>query len=146
MPYGKPKLKGTSNVTSAKQVPPSLKGGNKQAPPSLKGATKRKVSAMGSKNPIGPQTKRETKKSERKGKITPPLSASGSAEMKAAKKKRVMNTAATVAGSVAGFLTKFAVDNRLNRGAMRIKNEGGPSTTKDRWRAGKGRDKKSTKK
>jgi hypothetical protein len=94
--------------------------------------------------PIGPETKREAKKSDRKGKITPPLSATGSAEMKAAKKKRVMNTAATVAGSVAGFLTKFAVDNRLNRGAMRIQNEGGPSTTKDRWR--EGRNKKSTKK
>lgn len=100
--------------------------------------------------PIGPETKREAKKSERKGKITPPLSATGSAEMKAAKKKRVMNTAATVAGSVAGFLTKMAVDSRLNRGALRIESgqidDGGSSkniTRKEAWRAGK--NKKSTK-
>jgi hypothetical protein len=101
--------------------------------------------------PIGPETKRESKKSERKGKITPPLSATGSAEMKAAKKKRVMNTAATVAGSVAGFVTKMAVDARLNRGALRIESgqidDGGSSkniTRKEAWRAGK--NKKSTKK
>jgi hypothetical protein len=102
-------------------------------------------------DPIGPQTKREARKSDRQGKITPPLSATGSAEMKSAKKKRVMNTAATVAGTVGGFITKMAVDNRLNRGALRIESgqidDGGSSkniTRKEAWRAGK--NKKSTKK
>jgi hypothetical protein len=107
-------------------------------------------------NPIGPQTKRETKKTARvvkraDRKIITPLSPAGTAAAKAAKKKRVMNTAATVAGSVAGFVTKMAVDARLNRGALRIESgqidDGGSSkniTRKEAWRAGK--NKKSTKK
>ena len=104
---------------------------------------------------IGPQTKRETKKTARVAKradrkIITPLSPAGTAAAKAAKKKRVMNTAATVAGTVGGFITKMAVDNRLNRGALRIESgqidDGGSSkniTRKEAWRAGK--NKKSTK-
>lgn len=108
MPYGKPKLKGTSNVTSAKQAPASLKGGNKQAPPSLKGATKRKVSAMGSKNPIGPQTKRETKKTARVAKredrkILTPMTPVG---IQAEKEKELKNRkkAAIAVGATVGTI------------------------------------------
>jgi hypothetical protein len=99
-------------------------------------------------DPIGPKTKRETKKVARQGKITPPLSATGSAEMKSAKKKRVMNTAATIAGTVGGVLTKMAYDSRISRGAIRLGVDNSSSTNKQRWNAGKGRDtdKKSTKK
>ena len=96
--------------------------------------------------PIKPQTKREAKKSERKGKITPPLSASGSAEMKAAKKKRVMNTVAGVGATIAGMVGKMASDARISRGAIRLGVDNSSSTNKQRWNAGKGRDKKSTKK
>ena len=96
--------------------------------------------------PIGPDTKREAKKSERKGKITPPLSATGSAEMKAAKKKRVMNTVAGVGATIAGMVGKMASDARISRGAIRLGVDNSSSTNKQRWNAGKGRDNKSTKK
>lgn len=95
--------------------------------------------------PIGPETKREAKKSERKGKITPPLSATGSAEMKAAKKKRVMNTVAGVGATIAGMVGKIASDARISRGAIRLGVDNSSSTNKQRWNAGKGRDNKSTK-
>ena len=97
-------------------------------------------------DPIKPQTKREAKKSERKGKITPPFSASESAEMKAAKKKRVMNTVAGIGGTIVGMVAKMASDARLSRGAIRLGEDNSSSTNKQRWSAGKGRDKKSTKK
>ena len=96
--------------------------------------------------PIGPDTKREAKKSERKGKITPPLSATGSAEMKAAKKKRVINTVAGVGATIAGMVGKMASDARISRGAIRLGVDNSSSTNKQRWNAGKGRDNKSTKK
>lgn len=102
---------------------------------------------------IGPQTKRETKKTVRVAKradrkIITPLSPAGTAAAKAAKKKRVMNTGATVAASVAGVLTKMAYDARISRGAIRLGTGNSSSTNKQRWNAGKGRDtdKKSTKK
>ena len=95
--------------------------------------------------PIGPDTKREAKKSDRKGKITPPLSATGSAEMKAAKKKRVINTVAGVGATIAGMVGKMASDARISRGAIRLGVDNSSSTNKQRWNAGKGRDNKSTK-
>ena len=95
MPYGKPKMKGTGKPASAKQAPPSLKGAIKQAPPSLKGAKKRNVSAMGSKDPIGPQTKREARKSAPKV----PMTSAGTA---AAKKQKRRATIAKIGGAIAG--------------------------------------------
>jgi hypothetical protein len=100
-------------------------------------------------DPIGPQTKRETKKTVRANrKIITPLSPAGTAAAKAAKKKERIKTAATVAGSVAGVLTKMAYDARISRGAIRLGTGNVYSTNKQRWNAGKGRDtdKKSTKK
>ena len=96
-------------------------------------------------DPIGPQTKKEAKK-EAKAKITPPLSATGSAEMKSAKKKRVMNTVAGVGATIAGMVGKIASDARISRGAIRLGVDNSSSTNKQRWNAGKGRDNKSTKK
>jgi hypothetical protein len=95
MPFGKPKMKGTGKPASAKQAPPSLKGAIKQAPPSLKGAKKRNVSAMGSKDPIGPQTKREARKSAPKV----PMTSAGTA---AAKKQKRRATIAKIGGAIAG--------------------------------------------
>lgn len=95
--------------------------------------------------PIGPDTKRGSKKSERKGKITPPLSATGSSEMKAAKKKRVINTVAGIGATIAGMVGKMASDARISRGAIRLGVDNSSSTNKQRWNAGKGRDTKSTK-
>jgi len=102
-------------------------------------------------DPIGPQTKRETKKTARVAKRAAPkvpMTVSGTAAAKAAKKKERVKTAATVAGSAAGVLTKMAYDARISRGAIRLGTGNVYSTNKQRWNAGKGRDtdKKSTKK
>lgn len=97
-------------------------------------------------DPIGPKTKKESRQSDRKEKITPPLSASGSAEMKAAKKKKVINTVAGIGGVIVGMVGKIARDARISRGAIRLGIDNSSSTNKQRWSAGKGRDTKSTKK
>lgn len=140
MPFGKPKLKGTGKVTSAKNNPPSLKGAIKQAPPSMKGSTKRKVSAMGSENPIGPQTKKESKV-----KAVPPYTQSKSVEVKAAKKKSRLKSAATLVGVVGTAVGSVLADARFSRGADRVRGNNNIKVSPgDAWRAGK--NKKSTKK
>ena len=130
MPYGKPKLKGTGNVTSAKQAPRSLKGANKQAPPSLKGATKRKVSAMGSENPIGPQTKRETKKTARVAKradrkiltpMTPVGIQAGKEKLKANRKKAAVAVGATIGTIGAGLYSMYLDKTKPGRNDRKAK-------------------------
>ena len=103
-------------------------------------------------DPIGPQTKRESKKSDRKSKVLTPMAAPKikrtieTPESKAAKKKERMKTAATVAGVVGTAVGGILTDIRYQRGARRVR---GTSSNKDvpfgqGYRAGK--NKKSTKK
>jgi hypothetical protein len=151
MPFGKPKMKGTGKPASAKQAPPSLKGAIKQAPPSLKGAKKRNVSAMGSKDPIGPQTKREARRSNRKSKVVTPMAAPPidrsieTPESKAAKRKERMKTIGAALGVAGATVGTILADARFTRGAERVRgNSNKKVSVRDAWRAGK--NKKSTKK
>ena len=97
--------------------------------------------------PIGPMTKRETKKAE-KAKVSPPLTASASAEAKAAKKKERIKNIAAIGSSIIGTIGMIAADARLARGKNRYYSENPQHntpdpTTKQKWSLGK--DKKSTK-
>lgn len=100
---------------------------------------------------IGPQTKRETKKTARvtkraDRKIITPLTPAGSA----AKRKDRRKGAAAIAGSMIGTIGMIAADARLTRGKNRYKNENESNvyapnpTMKQKWNLGK--NKKSTKK
>lgn len=102
---------------------------------------------------IGPQTKREAKKTARvtkraDRKIITPLTPAGSA----AKRKDRRKGAAAIAGSMIGTIGMIAADARLRRGALRIqdrdKNLGAYNkvepTRREKWDMGK--NKKSTKK
>ena len=107
--------------------------------------------------PIGPQTKRESKKSDRQDKRairrTPsPMAAPKvnrsieTPEAKAAKKKARMKSAATAIGVAGAAVGGILTDIRYQRGADRVR---GTSSNKDvpfrqGYRAGK--NKKSTKK
>ena len=102
-------------------------------------------------DPIGPQTKRETKKVARKTKVVTPYTPAKSIEVRAAKKKQRMKSAAAIGGSIIGTIGTIAADARLGRGSQRIydrnQNDGGYKvrpTTREKWNAGK--NKKSTKK
>lgn len=108
-------------------------------------------------DPIGPQTKKEAKKSDRVSKRairrTPtPMSAPKinrsieTPESKAAKKKERMKTIGAAVGVAGATVGSILADARFSRGANRVRN--GRANIKvspgDAWRAGK--DKKSTKK
>jgi hypothetical protein len=94
--------------------------------------------------PIGPQTKKEAKKEE-KAKVTPPLTASGSAEAKAAKKKERIKTIGAAVGVAAATIGTILADARFTRGADRVRgNRNIKVSAGDAWRAG--RNQKSTKK
>ena len=106
------------------------------------------VSFSGSSNPIGPQTKKEAKK-EAKAKVTPPLTASGSADAKAAKKKQRVENIAAIGSAIVGTIGMIAADARLARGKNRYYSENPQHNTpnptmKQKWDMG--RNKKSTKK
>ena len=104
------------------------------------------------RDPIGPQTKRESKKSDRKSKVLTPMAAPKinrsieTPESKAAKRKERMKSAAAAIGVVGATVGTILADARLNRGTNRVRN--GRANVKvsagDAWRAGK--NKKSTKK
>ena len=101
--------------------------------------------------PIGPQTKRETKKTARKTKVVTPYTPAKSIEVRAAKKKATIKSVAAIGGSIIGTIGSIAADARLSRGSQRIydrdQNDGGykiQPTTREKWNAG--RNKKSTKK
>tara|TARA_R110000868_G_scaffold405330_1_gene684630 strand:+ start:431 stop:784 length:354 start_codon:yes stop_codon:yes gene_type:complete len=105
-----------------------------------KTATSKTKSNMGSKNPIGPQTKKEAKV-----KTVPPYTQSQSVEVKAEKKKSRLKSAATLVGVIGTAVGSVLADARLNRGADRVRgNNNIKVSAKDAWRAG--RNKKSTKK
>ena len=103
-------------------------------------------------DPIGPQTKRESKKSDRKSKVLTPMAAPKinrsieTPEIKAAKKKERMKSIGAAVGVVGATVGTILADARLNRGTNRVRN--GRANVKvsagDAWRAGK--NKKSTKK
>jgi hypothetical protein len=94
--------------------------------------------------PIGPQTKKEAKKEE-KAKVTPPFTASGSAEAKAAKKKERIKTIGAAIGVAATTIGTMLADARFTRGADRVRgNRNIKVSAGDAWRAGK--NQKSTKK
>ena len=105
-----------------------------------KTATPKTKSNMGSKNPIGPQTKKEAKV-----KAIPPYTQSQSVEVKAEKKKSRLKSAAALVGVIGTAVGSVLADARLNRGADRVRgNNNIKVSAKDAWRAG--RNKKSTKK
>jgi hypothetical protein len=153
MPYGKstgkpagvmgPKKKIQKEKPSAKVSMPAYPG---------KGTGKKvKVSSMGSKDPIGPQTKREARRSNRKSKVVTPMAAPPidrsieTPESKAAKRKERMKTAGAALGVAGATIGTILADARFTRGAERIRgNSTKKVTPKDAWRAGK--NKKSTKK
>jgi hypothetical protein len=105
------------------------------------------------KNPgfgIGPQTKRETKKTARVAKradrkIITPLTPTGTAAAKAAKKKERMKTIGAALGVAGATVGTMLADARFTRGANRVRgNSNKKVSAGDAWRAGK--NKKSTKK
>jgi hypothetical protein len=103
---------------------------------------------------IGPQTKRETKKTARVAKradrkIITPLTPTGTAAAKAAKKKKRIENIAVIGSTIAGAIGMIAADARLARGKNRYYSENpqykSPNPTmRQKWDMGK--DKKSTKK
>jgi hypothetical protein len=107
------------------------------------------------KNPIvgiGPQTKRETKKTARVAKkVAPkvPMTVAGTAAAKAAKKKKRIGNIASIGSAIAGTIGMIAADARLARGKNRYYSENPQHNTPDptmrqKWDMGK--NKKSTKK
>jgi hypothetical protein len=93
---------------------------------------------------VGPQTKRETKKAS---KVAPkvPMTGSGTAEAKAAKRKERMKTIGAAVGVAGATIGTILADARFTRGAERVRgNRNMKVSAGDAWRAGK--DKKSTKK
>jgi hypothetical protein len=107
-------------------------------------------------DPIGPQTKKESRKSDREVKravrrVSTPMAAPKikrtieTPESKAAKRKERMKTVGAALGVAGATVGTILADARFTRGAERIR---GNSTKKvsarDAWRAGK--NKKSTKK
>ena len=111
MPYGKtngkpagmadPKMKKKGSPSAKVNMPatPGKSTGKMVNMPNklgqTKGVKKRNVSAMGSKDPIGPQTKREARKSAPKV----PMTSAGTA---AAKKQKRRATIAKIGGAIAG--------------------------------------------
>jgi hypothetical protein len=103
-------------------------------------------------DPIGPQTKRESKKSDRKSKVVTPMAAPKikrtieTPASKAAKRKQNIKSVGAAIGVVGATVGTILADARLNRGTDRVR--GGRANVKvsagDAWRAGK--NKKSTKK
>lgn len=102
--------------------------------------------------PIGPQTKRESRQSDRKSKVLTPMAAPKvdrsieTPEAKAAKRKERMKTAAAAIGVVGATVGGILTDIRYQRGADRVR---GNFSDKDvpfgqGYRAGK--NNKSTKK
>ena len=103
------------------------------------------------KNPvIGPQTKRETKKTARVAKranrkIITPLTPTGTAAAKAAKKKERIKTIGAAIGVAGTTIGTMLADARFTRGANRVRgNRNIKVSAGDAWRAGK--NQKSTKK
>jgi hypothetical protein len=97
---------------------------------------------------VGPQTKRETKKvSKAAPKV--PMTVSGTATAKAAKKKERIKNIASIGSAVVGTIGMIAADARLARGKNRYYSENPQHntpnpTTRQKWDMGK--NKKSTKK
>jgi len=141
----KPMVKSTKEVMPSK----SMTSGSKKAMPTA--SAKKMSSKYGSENPIGPQTKREARKSNRKSKVVTPMAAPPidrsieTPESKAAKRKERMKTVGAALGVAGATIGTILADARFTRGAERVR---GNSTKKvsagDAWRAGK--NKKSTKK
>jgi hypothetical protein len=104
-------------------------------------------------DPIGPQTKREARKSDRKSKVVTPMAAPPikrtieTPESKAAKRKERMKSAAAAIGVAGATVGTILADARLSRGSQRVRASRAANikvTPKEAWRAGK--NKKSTKK
>jgi hypothetical protein len=167
MPHGKPTGKPSGMMGPKKKTPkdkpsakvnmpayPGKSDGKKVNMPAKLGkgiGKKVNVSSMGSKDPIGPQTKREARKSNRKSKVVTPMAAPPidrsieTPESKAAKRKERMKTVGAALGVAGATIGTILADARFTRGAERIRgNSTKKVTPKDAWRAGK--NKKSTKK
>jgi hypothetical protein len=98
--------------------------------------------------PIGPQTKKEAKKEEKSAPKVP-MTVSGTAEAKAAKKKERIGNIAAIGSAIVGTIGMIAADARLTRGKNRYYSENPQHntpnpTTRQKWDMGK--NKKSTKK
>lgn len=161
MPYGKtmgkpsgmmgPKKKTPKDKPSAKVNMPAYPGksdGKKVNMPAKPGkgiGKKVNVSSMGAKDPIGPQTKREARKSDRKSKVVTPMAAPPinrtieTPESKAAKRKERMKTVGTAIGVAGAAVGSMLADARFQRGADRVR--GGRANVKvspkAAWKAGK---------
>lgn len=134
MATSKPMMKSTGKVAPSKM---------KKTMPSK--TSKSKMSSMGLENPIGPKTKKESKV-----KAIPPYTQSKSVEVKAAKRKDRIKSAAVIGSAIIGTVGTIAADARLGRGNQRYKDQNlgnvyAPKPTmKQKWNLGK--SKKSTKK
>jgi len=141
-PKGKPSGKVNMPATPGKGTGKIVNMPNKLG--QTKGVKKRNVSSMGSKDPIGPQTKREARKSNRKSKVVTPMAAPPidrsieTPESKAAKRKERMKTVGAAIGVAGATIGTILADARFTRGAERVR---GNSTKKvsagDAWRAGR---------
>lgn len=102
--------------------------------------------------PIGPQTKRESRQSDRKSKVLTPMAAPKvnrsieTPEIKAAKKKERMKSAAAAIGVAGAVVGGILTDIRYQRGADRVRGRHSNADVPfgQGYRAGK--NKKSTKK
>jgi hypothetical protein len=107
-------------------------------------------------DPIGPQTKKESRKSDREIKravrrVSTPMAAPKikrtieTPESKAAKRKERMKTVGAALGVAGATVGTILADARFTRGAERVRgNSNKKVSVRDAWRAGK--NKKSTKK
>ena len=103
-------------------------------------------------DPIGPQTKKEARKSGRKSKVLTPMAAPKikrtieTPESKAAKRKERMKSAAAAIGVVGATVGGILTDIRYQRGADRVRGRHSNADVPfgQGYRAGK--NKKSTKK
>jgi len=138
MPYGKTNGKpaGMADPKTKKKGSPSAKV-NMPATPGkstgkmvnmpnklgqTKGVKKRNVSAMGSKDPIGPQTKREAKKAA----PMVPYSQSTSSDVKKAKRKATIAKVGAAIGTAAGIVVSEVRARQKSRGLAKFNNSNDP--------------------
>ena len=119
MPTPKPMMKSTGKVAPSK---------TKKTMPSK--TSKSKMSSMGSENPIGPQTKRETKKTARVAKradrkvltpMTPVGIQAGKEKLKANRKKAAVAVGATVGTIGAGLYSMYLDKTKPGRNDRKAK-------------------------
>ena len=134
-------MKSTRKVAPSKVTKPSKMSST---------SSKKMASKYGQTDPIGPQTKRESRQSDKKSRVLTPMAppkvnrSIETPETKAAKRKSRLKTAGTLVGVLGTAVGSVLADARFNRGADRVRgNRNIKVSPRDAWRAGK--NKKSTK-